>query len=108
MAAIWIGCGVGCGATYGPVPAGGAVGQFAYVIVDSLPAGATIALDGEERGVAPVRVKLPLNDLGQLPADIEITLQWTDGRSDTTYRLQRGLSPPMGQIKINNSGMLVQ
>ena len=107
MIMIWLGCGAGCETVPSAGPQVMGRGPMSFMVVESVPSGATVWLNDEERGATPVHLRIMLNEQGVIPTDMEIRLEWPDGRSDSTYTLPRG-SLPQPTIRINSNGMLVQ
>jgi hypothetical protein len=109
LAAIVLG-GAGCNSNSSSEPwpeTEGKVIRIGYMIVESVPPGATVWVNEEERGSTPLHLRVGLGLAGELVSDMEFKFEWADGKSDVTYRLARGTQPPSA-LKINSNGMLVQ
>jgi hypothetical protein len=104
---VWLCGGAGCATGFVPSAGPAPIERFAYVIIESVPSGAMISVDDDEKGIAPVQVRIALTETGRTAQDMEVKLQWPDGRSDTTYRMPSDTTL-RSEIRINANGMLVQ
>lgn len=95
------GCGVG--GYVPPIASTGGVVSTATVYVQAVPGGATISVNGEDRG-SPAIIHVPLGDGLRVMEDVEIVVRWDSSGREATFTLRAGDSQPPPILKINSNG----
>lgn len=103
---LWLSAGAGCSSAPVSGSPAGPGGRLGYLVVESVPAEAVVWVDGEEKGTAPVHLRIAVDDAGRTVGNIELRFVWADNRSDTTYQLRQG-TLLQSMLRINQNGAMV-
>jgi hypothetical protein len=103
LSAFGLGMGAGCSGGYvPPIDSSGGAGLTATVLVESVPSGASISVNGMEIGYSRAMLRVRLDETSRVKEDLTIHLQWPD--RDVDYELRSGSAQPSPTLRINQNG----